>query len=220
MKLHSHIIGQGPDLICVHGNGEDHTIFKQSMPLLAQHFRCHFVDSLGHGQSPKVQEFSYQEMAQALIEYMKHNEIKLPCYFYGFSDGGILGLLICLNEPTIIKEAILSGINTTPDGIESWLVEKIRRKYQKTFDPLLKLMLTQPNITQAQLNSIQTPIHLYVGDQDIVSPVHTEMIKSNLPKATLTILANQTHDSYVITSQLGEIIVSHWGEGEFRSKTE
>ena len=216
MKLYSHIVGHGPDLICVHGNGEDHTIFNQSMPLLAKHFRCHFVDSLGHGKSLKVREFSYLEMAQALITYIKESEIKLPCYFYGFSDGGILGLLICLKEPTIIKEAILFGINTTPDGIVSWLVEKIERKYQQTFDPLLKLMLTQPNITPQELNSIQTPIHLYVGDQDIIQLQHTEMIKNNLQNATLTILPNHTHDSYVTTPLLSEIIVNHWGKGESR----
>ena len=48
--------GKGEPLILLHGNGEDHTIFENSILILEKQFTVYALDTRGHGQSDKVSE--------------------------------------------------------------------------------------------------------------------------------------------------------------------
>lgn len=58
-------------------------------------------------------------MAEDVIEFIKKLNIKAPI-LYGFSDGGIIGLLIAIKEPQLLSNLIISGANITPDAT-TWL---------------------------------------------------------------------------------------------------
>ena len=84
--------GSGRPLLLVHGNGEDHTIFDVAIEELKEHFTCYAVDSRGHGQSTPVNELHYEDMSRDMMALMDHLDLH-DVLFYGFSDGGIVGLL-------------------------------------------------------------------------------------------------------------------------------
>ena len=53
-------------------------------------------------------------MCDDIIEFIKKLIIDKPI-LYGFSDGGIIGLLVAIKEPTLLSKLIVSGANITPD---------------------------------------------------------------------------------------------------------
>ena len=87
IELFYEISGQGRPLILVHGNGEDHHIFDALVAKLKNHYTCYCIDSRGHGLSSSVAVYSYQSMAEDIIEFIKSLKLSEVAY-YGFSDGG------------------------------------------------------------------------------------------------------------------------------------
>jgi pimeloyl-ACP methyl ester carboxylesterase len=61
-------------------------------------------------------------------------------------------------------------------------------------------MLTQPNITNAELNVISTPTLVLAGSKDVVKDKHTRMIAANIKNNILRILEGEGHSSYVVHS--------------------
>lgn len=53
--------------------------------------------------------------------------------------------------------------------------------------------LNNPNITIAQLNNVQVPIMVMVGDHDMFKIEHTIALYKNLPKASLYVVPDATH---------------------------
>ena len=84
--------GTGRPLMLVHGNGEDHTIFDEAVAVLRQHYTCYTPDSRGHGQSAPAKDLHYADMAADAVALIRSLELR-DVAFYGFSDGGIVGLL-------------------------------------------------------------------------------------------------------------------------------
>ena len=116
IQLYYEKTGHGRPLIMVHGNSEDHTIFKEAVEVLKEHFTCYTPDSRGHGQSSPCRELHYKDMAQDMIAFMTELDLQ-DVAFYGFSDGGIIGLLAAM-ECKRITNLVVSGANiTTKEGV-------------------------------------------------------------------------------------------------------
>lgn len=127
IQLYYEMIGQGPALIMVHGNGEDHTIFTEAAEKLKGYFTVYLIDSRDHGQSTKVRELHYDDMADDVIEFLELLDLRDVVY-YGFSDGGIIGLLAAMKTDRIGR-MIISGTNLTPNGVKPGLKALIRMMY-------------------------------------------------------------------------------------------
>ena len=107
IDLFCEIVGKGRPLLMIHGNGEDHTIFDEAVQCLKDEFACYLIDSRGHGQSTPVEQLHYSDMADDLVLLMEKLDLK-EVVFYGFSDGGIVGLLAAMKTERI---RTLSGSN-------------------------------------------------------------------------------------------------------------
>ncbi|MDD3001647.1 MAG: alpha/beta hydrolase [Candidatus Riflebacteria bacterium] len=200
--------GKGSSIILLHGNGENHTIFSEAVSLLKKTYTVYAIDSRGHGLSQKTNEFDYNEMAQDIIEFIHIKKIKKP-FLYGFSDGGIIGLIIATKHPDLLSKLIVSGANTKPSGLKNKFVNEAKQEYEQTGSPFLKLILTQPNISAKDLKAIKIPVLLTAGEDDLVKTTHTYAIAKNIHNSQVLILSNENHDSYVIHNPLlFEIITS------------
>lgn len=78
-------------------------------------YTVYALDSRCHGKSDNPDKISYNLMAGDTIAFIKKLKISKPI-LYGFSDGGIVGLLIAIKEPDILSNLIISGANITPDA--------------------------------------------------------------------------------------------------------
>lgn len=96
-----------------------------------------------HGQSEKVKEYHYQDMANDIKDFIKQLNLK-KVTLMGSSDGAIIGLLASSDEPELIENLILAGVNVKPNGVIDEVYQDMKRQYQKTKNPLIKLMLEEP----------------------------------------------------------------------------
>jgi pimeloyl-ACP methyl ester carboxylesterase len=200
IRLNYEKSGNGPALILLHGNSETHHIFDNAAISLAHHFTVYAIDTRGHGESSPVREFHYDDMADDIVAFITQLGLHQPA-LYGFSDGGIVGLLVAIRRPDLLSRLIISGANTNPAGLKpSWFV-LFRLIYTFNRSPLLKLMLTEPDITADMLQSVTVPTHITAGSRDMIRNTHTQMIHRHIQGSTLKTFQGETHSSYIVNSE-------------------
>ena len=206
-RLHYEKWGEGRPLILLHGNGEDHTIFQQALLLLEKRFCCYAVDSRCHGQS-RGGALHYSEMAEDMLCFMEQLDLR-DVIFYGFSDGGIVGLLAA-PQTDRISTLIVSGANLTPMGIKLWERLKMRVEYLFRKDPKLALMLNEPYISDDILARIRADTLVLAGDSDVIYEEETRHIADAIPGAELQILEDENHGSYIVHSEkIAKLIIDY-----------
>ena len=198
--------GSGRPLLMVHGNGEDHFIFREAIEILKQHFTVYALDSRDHGRSSRVTELHYEDMAEDVVQFLEALDLR-DVVFYGFSDGGIIGLLAA-RKTDRIGRLIISGANLTPDGVMWYLKLLIRGLYLMKKDQKLRLMLTEPNIRPEDLAEITIPVTVIAGKRDVIREKETRSIAEAIPNARLILLPGEGHGSYIIhKTKIADIIL-------------
>ncbi len=191
--------GSGRPLLLVHGNGEDHTIFDRGIELLKERFTCYAIDSRCHGSSTVTEELHYQDMADDLTAFMEELDLH-DVLFYGFSDGGILGLLAAMKTERITT-LVTSGANVTPDGVKPFLKTFIQVMNFIKPDDKLQLMLNEPHITEEDLSKIKAKTLVLAGEKDLVTESETRFIAEHIKGSELHIIPGEGHGSYIVHSE-------------------
>ena len=188
--------GQGDPFVLLHGNGGSHNTFRALEKLLSNRYKVYAIDSRDHGKSTRVKGLDYETMMEDVAEFIRVKGIQDPMLF-GFSDGGIIGLLLAIRHPRLISRLIVGGANTHPDEIKMIYTAVFKIVHFFSRNQKHKMVLTQPDITKAELNSITTPTLVIAGSNDVVKGDHTAYIAENIPGSAMVILEGETHSSYV-----------------------
>lgn len=206
VKLYYEEYGSGQPIILLHGNQETHEIFDKLINKLKDNYKVYAIDSRCHGKSENPKEISYNLMCDDIIDFIKKLNIEKPI-LYGFSDGGIIGLLIAIKETNLLSNLIISGANITSDVFTFFdsLITKIF--YFFTRSKYIKMMLDEPNIPLEDLHKITIPVHVLAGEKDVIKYEHTKLIADNISNSTIEIIKGEKHGSYIIHSnKIYEII--------------
>ena len=136
--------------------------------------------------------------------------MKEPAHLIGYSDGGIIALLVAIARPDLVRTVVTLGANfhhsgtlplpefdgvvspedqaeyneTSPDAPET-LVEKITR--------MMAIWRSEPNLERAELLNIQCPMLVMAGDDDVIAHTHTIELFENIPLGQLAILPGTSH---------------------------
>ena len=196
--LYYEVTKEGSPLILLHGNGEDHHIFD-SLIAKVEGYKIYAIDTRGHGLSAVPAAYHYQDMADDLCEFCDALDIEEPTVL-GFSDGAIIAMLAACRGSLKPGALILCGGNLTPDGFKGDVRRKIKKRFKKTKDPLDQLMLTEPDLSSAELSAISCPVKIFAGQKDMIREKETNAIASAITNSELHILPNETHESYVAGS--------------------
>nr|MCR4612088.1 alpha/beta hydrolase [Lachnospiraceae bacterium] len=186
-------------LIMLHGNGESHEIFDRAVDILSETYTVYAIDSRGQGQSAIPSEFHYADMATDVINFIEVLDIKKPI-LYGFSDGGIIGLMVAKRKGELISKLIVSGVNLSPKGLKGSALSTIKKDYKKDKNPLTELMLKEPNFLDYELEQIDVPTLITMGSDDMVKPSQGKKLNKYIKGSTLKVLQGETHGSYIIDS--------------------
>ncbi len=206
--LYYETCGAGKPLVLLHGNGETHAIFKKAIPVLAKQFTVYAIDSRGHGKSSMVSELHYADMAQDIYEFICGLQIDSPIV-YGFSDGGIIALLLGIQYPKLLSGIVASGVNANPKGIKSIWLALFKICYFFTKSSMFKLMISEPDITPDMLSMIRVPVSVIGGSRDMIKTRHMKWISDKVRHGRFTILNGESHSSYVINNEkLAHIIMT------------
>ncbi len=203
--------GKGQPLILLHGNGETSGIYDKAIPILSQYYTVYALDSRGHGGSRKASVYHYEDLAEDVYAFIQKLDLKKPV-IYGFSDGGIIGLLLAARFPDLLSNLIVSGANTSPDGLRNGWRKLFEVIYKFVKDPKMKMMLQEPDITAELLNQITIPVLVLAGSRDMVKRSDTDFIAENIPDSKLHIITGSGHGSYIVHNpRIAHIILEELG---------
>lgn len=193
--------GSGRPLILLHGNGEDHQIFDQISARLQQEFTVYAVDSRNHGQSMQTGVYDYEVMEEDLYSFIR--ELGLDgTGVLGFSDGAIVTLMLAMKHPEVLSRMMLLGVNLKPEDFREECYRELIEAFEETQDPLLKLMLEQPQLELKEMRKISVPVYIVAGEHDIFKPEIFSELAATIPGARLKIMEGHDHDSYITNQDI------------------
>ena len=208
IRLHYELYGKGAPLVMMHGNGGDISALRFQIDFFrAQHWVI-AVDSRGHGRSEMGPgTLTYVQMADDVAALLAALHAP-PADLLGWSDGGIVTLLVALRHPAQVHRIVLSGANLTPEGLKPDDLAGMKSDLADAQKKLasgdtsqnwsatcqyLQLMITQPHISAGDLAAIQAPALVLAGEHDMIPEAHTRLIAAGLPHARLHIFPGAGH---------------------------
>ena len=196
VRIHYECIGEGPDLIMLHGNGEDMHLFDRAAMELSNNFRIWLMDSRGHGESSTMDTYHYRDMASDVIALI--GELGLEgAVIFGYSDGGIIGLLTAIEAPGLLSGLICAGANTEPSMLDPEVYREGEDWNLIHNDPRMTMMLNEPHITVEELGTIDIPTYVMAGSHDCILREDTDRIAGTIGCSELRIVEGHDHSSYI-----------------------
>jgi pimeloyl-ACP methyl ester carboxylesterase len=205
--------GEGePTVVLLHGglSNSDELLNTIGGPIGERH-RVVAFDRRGHGRTADTDApFHYDDMATETIAVLDL-VIGGPAVLVGWSDGGIIALLVSMRRPDLVSRQIVIGTNYHVDGLRpleldpaSPLGAMIATAYAERspdgkdhFEVVLAkavaLFRAEPTLTVDDLATISAPTLVLVGDDDLVELDHTASLYEALAAGRLAIVPGTSH---------------------------
>jgi len=144
-NTHIEAIGQGPNLVLIHGWGMHSAVWQPVIKKLSRLFTLHLVDLPGMGFSRPIEPCHLHAMAENLAEILPPNSD-----IVGWSLGGQVAMRIALDYPEMVRRLVLVGstpsfvnksdwqFGMSPDIFSSF-AQSVNADYQKTMTQFLTL---------------------------------------------------------------------------------
>lgn len=111
MELFFRKIGEGKPLVILHGLfGLSDNWASMAKRLAEDGCAVYLLDLPNHGQSPHTSEFSYQQMSNALLEFLQAQNLQ-HITLLGHSMGGKVAMLFACQNPQLVKQLIVVDIS-------------------------------------------------------------------------------------------------------------
>ncbi|WP_339499765.1 alpha/beta fold hydrolase [Pseudomonas canadensis] len=217
IKVYYTRTGHGSPVVLLHGGLSNSDYWGNQVKALAAKHTVISIDSRGHGRSSRDDKpYGYDLMADDVVAVLDH--LKIPrADIVGWSDGAIIGIDLALRHPDRIGKVFAFAANTQTSGVKDAVeknptfaafIERAGKEYAKLsptpkeYDAFVEqishMWASQPNWTDAQLQSIKTPILIADGDHDeAIKREHTEYMAATIPGAGLLILPNTSHFAFL-----------------------
>jgi pimeloyl-ACP methyl ester carboxylesterase len=135
----------------------------------------------------------------------------------GWSDGGIVGLLVAIARPDLVHKLVAISANYDPSGLVPDALEVLTsmrpdsddlatfRTWYQAASPdgaghwptavakFQAMVSAQPNITSEQLGRISVPTLVVAGDDDMITLEHTTALFRAISNAELAIVPGTSH---------------------------
>lgn len=115
-QLYRRSIGQGPDLVLLHGWGLHSGIWEPLLGRLTARFRLHLIDLPGHGRSDGSSQFTLDDVCAALL-----NTAPEQADWLGWSLGGMFALECAARYPQRVRRLVLAASNPKFVTSADWL---------------------------------------------------------------------------------------------------
>ncbi len=210
IQMYYEIYGEGEPVLLIHGNGSSSAGMGHQIEFFKQKYKVIVADNRGHGKSGLgTDSLTYVQIADdwaALTSQLGIDSL----YVLGWSDGGIVGLLLGIHHPKKVKKLAAMGANLRPDtsAVYAWAVQWVKESRAMVEDMIAKkdatqdwkllkqqlaLLGDQPTIPLADLRRISAPVLVLAGDKDIIREEHSVEIYQHIPNAHLCIFPGETH---------------------------
>lgn len=199
-------------VVLLHGGISNSDDLRLAAAVFEDRYRLVAFDRRGHGRTADTDRpFTYVEMAEETIGVLER-VVGGPAALVGWSDGGIVALLVALRRPDLVRRMVLIGTNfhhegTRPFGQDSAMeatFEAMRADYGRRspdgaehFQAMLakatELMRTEPRLTTEDVAAVSMPTLVLVGDDDVIELSHTVELYEALPAGRLAVIPGASH---------------------------
>lgn len=209
--------GVGEPLVLLHGGMSTNATWASQLPDFAAHFRVIAPERRAHGHTPDVEgPLSYDAMAADTIAFLT-TFVGEPVHLVGWSDGGIVGLLVAMTRPDLIRKLVVIGANydvsgLVPEAMEGFAsvradsddLAMFRTPYEAAspdgpghwpvvVDKFKEMVATQPTIKVEQLAGITASTLVMVGDDDMITLEHTVSLFRAITNCELAVVPGTSH---------------------------
>jgi pimeloyl-ACP methyl ester carboxylesterase len=209
--------GAGDPVVLLHGGLVTSETWGPQRQAFAAGHRIFLPERRAHGRTPDVDgPLSYDDMSADTIDFIEA-VVRSPAHLVGWSDGGILALLVAIAQPDLVRRIVVIGANTQPAtalpemapmfermSADSPGLAMFRAMYEATspdgpdhwpvaVGKLLDMFRREPNISSDDLARVRAPTLVMVGDDDIMSLEHTIALYRAVPGAELAVVPGTSH---------------------------
>ena len=198
IKVYYTRTGHGSPVVLLHGGLSNSDYWGNQVKALAAKHTVISIDSRGHGRSSRDDKpYGYDLMADDVVAVLDH--LTIPrADIVGWSDGAIIGIDLALRHPDRIGKVFAFAAFIERAGKEYAKLSPTPKEYDAFVEQISHMWASQPNWTDAQLQSIKTPILIADGDHDeAIKREHTEYMAATIPGAGLLILPNTSHFAFL-----------------------
>jgi pimeloyl-ACP methyl ester carboxylesterase len=228
IEMYYAVYGEGEPLLLLHGGLGNADYFANQIPAFVEAgYQVIAVDSRGHGRSTVTETpIGYALMASDVIALLDYLEIE-AAHLVGWSDGGIIGLDMAINNPDRLLKLVAYGANYIPAGVRTDIgesavfnayVERALTDYAtlspapENVDAFLtnigNMWATEPQFTEEQLGSITTPTLILDGwEEEAIYPEHAFEMAGLIPGAELLLMPDVGHFAMFATPEAFNSIV-------------
>jgi pimeloyl-ACP methyl ester carboxylesterase len=232
-RLHFETVGEGPALVLQTGGAGDGSMWRDGgyVEPLAAAFQSILFDHRGHGQSDRPRDGKAHlvpRYVDDIVELLDHLGVE-RAGFWGYSQGGVVGLALAALYPGRLKALLMTGAIESPDrtlnaaenveGAEAlrthgWQPDIFQSRpgpiptwFQRHFDT------TDPEMvalwldgeaewdTWSHLSSVTVPVQMFVGDLE--DPQHlTDLSAERMRQCSVMRLEGLDHLDAFIRSDL------------------
>ncbi len=215
----------GQPLLLLHGGlsaNEDWDSYI--LPAVEKTHHVFGYDRCGHGRTGIREGYYHFEFQRdEAIAYLE-DVVKGPAHIVGYSDGGIIALLVSLKRPDLVKSMVLIGANyhwksgglVFDENTEIvWDEEEKAMWSSRSPDPIEVGIATvkkafgiwskEPNMTLEQLSTISCPTLVMSGDDEPHSNHHTVELYEALQDGRLAIVPGTSH---FVIKEKNELVVA------------
>jgi pimeloyl-ACP methyl ester carboxylesterase len=231
---HIHYVsyGHGDPVLLLHGGLSNKLSWFSQIPWLVTSGRqVVLVDTRGHGDStPGNSKLSYQIFAEDTLQVLDRLGIQRTD-IVGWSDGGIIALLLGREAPQRVGRIVAISANFQPSG----LIPEANRAENESHNSSLKkvtdwlrswwsgagerhpaleveikeLWRTAPQLDHSDLQAITAPTLVIVGENDIIDLSHSSELAQMLANGKLEIVPDAGHAAPVTHArQINQLIAS------------
>ncbi|WP_243692536.1 alpha/beta fold hydrolase [Methylomonas methanica] len=224
--------GRGEPILLLHGGLSNKLSWFSQIPWLVKLGKqVVLIDTRGHGEStPGHSALSYQVFAEDTLLVLDRLGIQRTD-IVGWSDGGIIALLLGLESPQRVGKIIAISANFHPSGViqaaDNTQVDAISPPQHKIIDwlrgwwsgagenhPALEaeikaLWRVAPQLKHADLRAITAPTLVIAGENDIIDLPHSGELAQMLASAKIEIVLGAGHAAPVThPRQINQLIAS------------
>lgn len=201
---------QGEAVVLLHGGLSKTSSWDYLLvTYLEDDFHVFAYDRAGHGfTGDRAGSLHFEFQRDEAIAYLE-DVVKEPAHLIGYSDGGIIALMVAIKRPDLVKSIVAIGANyhySAPltDFAEAFVSEEDQAEYNliSPDEPhtLLEKIIrmngiwkTEPDLALSDLSSIQCPVLVLAGDDDVIKHDHTISLYEALPLGQLAIIPGTSH---------------------------
>lgn len=213
--------GEGDPLLLMHGGLCTNDTWSAQMPAFAEHFQVLAPERRAHGHTPDVEgPLNYSDMATDMIGFLE-TVVKRPAHVVGWSDGGIVGLLVAIARPDLVRKLVAVSANFKPAAVagvpeshnptggapspDDPSLAMFRSLYEASspdgaqhWPIMLKKFFEmvgseQPDIKTEELARIKAPTLIVSADDDMVTLEHTLELYRAIPGSELAVVPGTSH---------------------------